>query len=275
MIENDFTLYKDRKKSKVFTFTVNGVALDLSTDDSVVLSFSNDSFATQKDITGSVATNVVTFPFLAADVDTEGDFLYKVVRTPTDNTLAEMIATGNIFVVEENNYPISLVSMLVQETPANMTIDINFRTQKIHYWQLFLREAFDIVDADVHVESAWPHLVNHLIAKLVVYDKLVLEYKNLAVSASGSGEKGNLKKIETGPAMVEFWDSNEGLKFAFTPSSDGLTPFDRLNQDLCDLAYKLKVKVGPCLGKKKPIIPQKVGRLTVTDTETLLKYYGE
>ena len=141
---------------------------------------------------------------------------------------------------------------------------MDYRNQRIMYWRRFLQGAFEITDANLNIESAWPTLVNALLAKLVVYDALDLAAKGSFVQFLGGSYTdattvggGGLKAVETGPTRVEYYDTASSAKQAFSSSMGNMSMFDAIKQSLCGLAKYLEVKVPMCEASN-PIIAPKV-----------------
>jgi hypothetical protein len=284
--EVDFTLYKDLAKTKIFTFTDKaGVAIDLSSLTNITLRASLDGFITTPiNIVGAVSgagNNVVTFIFAVGDTADVGYFEYLILKDYNLST-EDVLSGGNITVAVKEGFSTTLNTIINTETPAGLTITEDQKNTRIRYWRLYLQTAVTptIADADLEDETAWDDLVNYLIAKLVIYDSLVLESKKAMISASGGGEGtmnggGSLKKLETGPSNAEWWDSSELLFKMFKPDVNGNTPFDGLKQDLCQLSARVRVYL-PICGQlsHNPIIPIKAGRPIDPDAIEILTNFS-
>lgn len=171
-------------------------------------------------------------------------------------------------VVDEAGITASLGIYIQDEKPVNLIITQDKQNNRVRYWRHYLQTLIDpnILDADLDDESKWPFLVNVLMAKLVIYDCILLEYKNLAVTATGSSGDvddpspgtGPVKKIETGPTNAEWYDGSDVLSNMFKPNTQGQTTMDGLQQDLCMLAKRVRIYL-PICGKlnEGPIIPIK------------------
>ena len=104
--------------------------------------------------------------------------------------------------------------------------------------------------------------MNALLAKLVVYDALMLASRgSLAAFFGGdytsvSDIGGAIRSIETGPTKVELHSSAQGIGSLFGAGPNGETPFDIMTRDLCGLANHLSVNLHMCKPGKMPIAPQ-------------------
>jgi len=281
--QSDFTIFKDRKKVKVFTYTQNGVALDL-TGSTLTLVFSNDGFVSETTLANGVISgtgnNVVTFTFETANTGVLGSHAYKVINTPVDTTLAEPLSAGDFRVVDENNYTTSLQEMIDTETPEGITIDEDYRNMKIFYWREYLKDIVDPIITVSNVESNWPPLVNFLIAKLVIYDFLNLVARKAYIGLFGNNDPTSdgvpVKKITTGPTDTEWFDGAASLEKLFKSGPDGKSAFDNMANELCMLAKRLRIYL-PICGQlsKNPVIPQKAIKPCPTDAITILnKNFG-
>ena len=130
----------------------------------------------------------------------------------------------------------------------------------------------------MNIDSAWPVMVNALIAKLVAYDALMLAAKGSLLHFLGgdytqsTGQGGPISKIETGPSNVEYHSISSALEQLLKGGAQGST-LDGLTSDICGLASFLKVKVPMCKGRKMILGPkyyQNQDWLRVTDAETVV-----
>lgn len=216
-----------------------------------------------------------TFTFTSTHTDTVGDYQYKVYEDVGSGDA--LLLFGDLDIILQS--PNSLDSLIDNEVPSIYPLDETYKESRKTYWRLFLQDAADILDADIEDWTKWPTLYNFLIAKLVTYDAMMKEAKKgLMLTAGANGDpnssNGQIKKVETGPAMVEFAETGLGLSYLFRSSSSGDRPFDVLVQDICGLSNKLGLYLNICPKKKTPIVPGVVGRVSNPDTEvTLLKWY--
>lgn len=281
LVEKDLSLFVDLAKTLVYTFTQgeDKTPYDLSTASDVRFVYQKTD-SIEVEVTGTVSganNNIVTFILPKTDLDTQGHFRYYIW---INRTLAseDIIAGGDLVITDSANAQVSLDTMIKYETPAGLNIDDNFKNIRIRYWRELLQQAFDITD--IVDEEEYTFLQQNFIAKLVVYDAILLEIKNLAISVStsssdnSSGATGAVKKVVTGPAEVEFHNPSNSISSFTTRGASGKTPLEELSVDICGLASKLQVHLKMCDFKGSPVMPVKQGERTPTpDSTTILKKY--
>jgi len=261
--EVDFSAYLNRSCQKVFKFVdSSGSLYDFSDSTSVTLKFYKDILI-PLEIMGSIDIVEATVTFtLNSTLHTNETGYWEY--TIEDNKSGEyiLIGKGNIVVEEFVPFSNTFNAFLSTELPYNLTLENNFINQKLLYWRTILQEAFDISDADLEIESAWPMLVNALLAKLVVFEALELAARGSYVQFLGGSFAdstntggGNIKKIETGPANAEFYDMGGSINKLFYAPMGGISFFDTLKSSLCGLSNKLKVKLPMCKGNTIGISP--------------------
>ena len=258
--EIDFKLVKDKIESKVFKFTnSDGTVYDM-TDSTAKCFLYKTATPTEIVCTIDVVTGKITIPFTAAHSDTLGTFEYILEETKITTVVIPLVK-GNIAILDYVPFSESIEAYLNSELPANLTLTMDYRNQRIMYWRRILQTAFAIADADLNIESAWPTLVNALLAKLVVYDALTLGARGSFAAFMGGDYTtsddlgGPIRKIQTGPAIVEFHPTADGLESIFKPNSQGVSAWDSMNSDLCGLAGYLKVQLPMCAQRRVPIAP--------------------
>jgi len=263
-VEIDFKLIKDKIESKVFKFTNADESVYDMTDSTAVCKFYKAP-TPPVEITCNidVPNGKITIPFTAAHADTLGTYEYIVEEDVGGGGTILPLVKGNIEVLDYVPFSESIEAYLRSELPANLTLTPDYRNQRIMYWRRILQAAFEISDADINKESVWPTLVNALLAKLVVYDALMLSASGAFIQFLGGDYTdtttiggGGVKSVETGPARVEYFDTATSAKNAFASSSGDLSMFEALKQGLCGLANYLKVKLPMCDGNVIPIPPK-------------------
>jgi hypothetical protein len=260
--EIDFQLIKDKDKSKVFLFTNSDGSIYSMTGSTAICKVYIDP-QTPTEITCTVDATLgrIIVPFLALHTSALGLFEYVIEETKTGNVIVPLIK-GNITVINYTPFSETIEAYLRSELPGSVTLTEDFRNQKIIYWRKLLQTAFSISDANLNIESAWPTLVNALIAKLVVYDALMLATKGSFLAflggdyTSSTEAGGPVKKIETGPSNVEFYSTADGLKSMLQLNAQGVSPLDTLTSDLCGLSNYLGVKLYMCKGNDIKITPR-------------------
>jgi len=262
--EIDFSLVKDKIESKVFRFTnADGTVYDMTASTAECKFYKAPTPPVDITCNIDVPNGKITIPFTAADTDTLGTYEYILEEDVGGSGTILPLVKGNIMVLEYQPFSESIEAYLNSELPANLTLTMDFRNQKIMYWRRILQTAFEITDENLNVESAWPTLVNALLAKLVVYDALMLAASGSFVQFLGGDYTdattvggGGVKSVETGPVRVEYFDTATSAKNAFSSSAGDLSMFEALKQGMCGLANYLKVKIPMCPGNMVPVPPQ-------------------
>lgn len=154
--------------------------------------------------------------------------------------------------------------IIANEVPSNLSIADSFVDINSYKWRTILlsRPNADLALAKVDDPSTWPILYSFLIAKLVIYDLLLMGLKG---SVGGDG----VKKIETGPSNVEFFDP-----IGFLKAYGGQEAMNGLQSDICSIASSLRLYLLICGPRVVPIVPQKQGLPCPPGlTQLLSKYY--
>jgi len=262
--EIDFQLIEDKAESKVFRFTnADGTVYDMTDSTAQCHLYLVVGTPTSFACTIDVVTGKITVPFTAVHSDNTGTFEYIIEETKVTTDVIPLVK-GQVIVVPYTPFSETLEAYLNSEMPANLVLSMDYRNQRIMYWRRVLQEAFEIADADLNIESEWPTLVNALIAKLVVYDAMMMAARGSFIQFMGGSYQdtasvsggGAVKSVETGPARVEYYDAAASAKSAFSASSGHPSMFEALMDSTCGLASQLHVKLSMCPGNKVPIAPQ-------------------
>lgn len=208
------------------------------------------------ELTPTVKGNgTITFSFNATQTNQSSLVDYLMVETPL--TTPTTIAYGTInFLPIGQSIPFS--EIILNEIPPGVVIPESFITIKAYEWRLFLQNSItpSIPDADVQNEAAWPFLVNLLIAKLIIHDFLTKALKSNLTGTDGTGGSGNLKKLETGPANAEWYDTFSSMGDMLTVDKNGNSILTALAWDICELASRLSIYLKLCgPASNIPIIP--------------------
>ena len=186
-----------------------------------------------------------------------GDYTVQLIATNDDGSSEAF--TKDITVIEALS-AITQNTITSNETPAGMTLPDAKRDHYTTYWRNMFYFNLEIDEADALDDAQWPYLWKILIARLVIRDYVLEMYQDYLANAPGEGgENGNVKKVETGPSNVEFFDLASNLKNLFTENNNGVSPFDQIFLGVCEVASKLTVHLDCCTPKTwSPIVPQKV-----------------
>ena len=259
--EIDFRLIKDKIESKVFGFTNADDTVYDMIDSTAKCKLYLTSTPIEIPCDIDTVNGKITIPFTATHSATNGTFEYILEETKVTEEVIPLVK-GNITVLDYVPFSENIQAYLNSELPANITLTEDYRNQRIFYWRRILQVAFNIANANINIEEKWPTLVNALLAKLVVYDAMMLASRGSFMAFMGGDYTssddlgGPVSKIQTGPAMVDFHSTSKALSEMFQPGSSGISAFDTMLVDLCGLASFLKVKIPMCKGKYIPIVPK-------------------
>lgn len=160
-------------------------------------------------------------------------------------------------------------------------VPLDMKQQFIEKWQLYIQP---LVDHDVPIEefnneSYYEALENQLIMELAAYDYMVLqislmvgataevvkESNSTSSSDSESSESsrgsGEVKRIQTGPTEVEFFNDTDSESKTSSNVIKAMQPggiIDILKQNLCMLAERLLIYLPICRSIKKVVVPRVV-----------------
>jgi hypothetical protein len=193
---------------------------------------------------------------------TQGKYEYLIEETKQDLSKVPL-TKGNLSLAEYIPFSESIEAYLASELPTDITLTEDYRSQRITYWRRFLMNAFYVGEGNLNVDSAWQPMQNAFIAKLVAYDVLILAAKGSIMHIFGTAtihntspsSGGDIKKIVTGPAEVEFFSAGDGLEKIMKAGPQG-SALDTLISDICGLANFLKVKVPMCKAVAVPFFPK-------------------
>jgi hypothetical protein len=128
-----------------------------------------------------------------------------------------------------------VLSLLPSGTPIS---EVQLQQGK-YKWQAILAKGLKIPEQYTHNELKWPYLANLLIGYLLVRD-LIIQSINQLLLATGSG--GEVKKIVTGPAEVEYHGSDSSLTKLL--GKDGA--LDLFQNQICAIAARLGIHISGC-----------------------------
>lgn len=150
--------------------------------------------------------------------------------------------------------------------PASTILDL------IKKWQVYLKDLLDtpIPSQYVHNELYWPILANELVIELVLLDIFDGNIKNYlmslvtsqttASSSSSSSEGQSLKRVVTGPAEAEWYDSKEAASSQLSSIVKPGGFVEQSKNQACILAGRLKISLFICPELQKPVFPPTIVR---------------
>lgn len=183
-----------------------------------------------------------------------GQYVVRFTATNGDGN-SQVIKTINVSV--NPILPLSISEIINCRLPSAISLDELCKTNFIRKWQLYLQELVipNISITNVFIESAWPPLVNMLIAELVSYELIQNTVRQAAIPSSSA--KGPIKLLKTGPAEAQWYSNYEAGQNAF--KAGGV--FDTLRIAICTLAARLRISLPMCSPlPQKPFVFHKQGR---------------
>lgn len=100
------------------------------------------------------------------------------VRLTATNSDGESVFMYTVVVRASPSLGLTILEMVLGELPAGLPINLLLYNSVVTRWKLFLQKSQNISDADVLNELKWSELVRVLIAKLVLYDIILVAAKN-------------------------------------------------------------------------------------------------
>lgn len=228
---------------------------------------------------------------------------YKVtllVKDPASNTVgsseqrvpvtdkAKTHLSGSIYQLIDTYIPEKIFGVVTTST----------KRQFIEKWQLYLQPLVNhcIPLQEYNNEMYYEALENQLIMELAAYDFMSVQVANMVkaqaqsilenntTSSSGGSEpsdgyQGDVKKIQTGPTQVEYFNPNGDESDLASNIIKALGPgglLDMMKENLCMLAGRLDIYLPICERPTRVVVPKAVnkrikGPLSGPDPFSLLK----
>ena len=222
-----------------------------------------------------------------------------VVKDPASNTVgseqrvpvtdkAKTHLSGSIYQLIDTYIPENIFGVVTTST----------KRQFIEKWQLYLQPLVNhcIPLQEYNNEMYYEALENQLIMELAAYDFMSVQVANMVkaqaqsilenntTSSSGGSEppdgyQGDVKKIQTGPTQVEYFNPNEDESDLASNIIKALGPgglLDMMKENLCMLAGRLDIYLPICERPTRVVVPKAVnkrikGPLSGPDPFSLLK----
>lgn len=203
------------------------------------------------------------------EYDGLGSFVVKLIATNSVGDSDEFSMTINVG-GELGKLDITLLELIDKYLPSALRGEADMREKiaLIQNYQLYLQPLVEIPyivkEEDTHNESAWPGMVNMLLAQMVTLD-IIVQGANQFISQAVTGainsedndsEEGqekteqDLKSIETGPTKTEWYENDYGVK-----KSEAI-------KNIAE-AYMSATKAGGAIDQLKVIICQQASRLRI------------
>lgn len=228
---------------------------------------------------------------------------YKVtllVKDPASNTVGSSEQRVPVTDKAKTHLSGSIYQLIDTYIPENIfgVVTTSTKRQFIEKWQLYLQPLVNhcIPLQEYNNEMYYEALENQLIMELAAYDFMSVQVANMVkaqaqsilenntTSSSGGSEppdgyQGDVKKIQTGPTQVEYFNPNEDESDLASNIIKALGPgglLDIMKENLCMLAGRLDIYLPICERPTRVVVPKAVnkrikGPLSGPDPFSLLK----
>ena len=228
---------------------------------------------------------------------------YKVtllVKDPASNTVGSSEQRVPVTDKAKTHLSGSIYQLIDTYIPENIfgVVTTSTKRQFIEKWQLYLQPLVNhcIPLQEYNNEMYYEALENQLIMELAAYDFMSVQVANMVkaqaqsilenntTSNSGGSEppdgyQGDVKKIQTGPTQVEYFNPNEDESDLASNIIKALGPgglLDMMKENLCMLAGRLDIYLPICERPTRVVVPKAVnkrikGPLSGPDPFSLLK----
>lgn len=223
-----------------------------------------------------------------------------VVKDPASNTIGSSEQRVPVTDKAKTHLSGSIYQLIDTYIPENIfgVITTSTKRQFIEKWQLYLQPLVNhcIPLQEYNNEMYYEALENQLIMELAAYDFMSVQVANMVkaqaqsilenntTSSSGGSEppdgyQGDVKKIQTGPTQVEYFNPNEDESDLASNIIKALGPgglLDMMKENLCMLAGRLDIYLPICERPTRVVVPKAVnkrikGPLSGPDPFSLLK----
>ena len=223
-----------------------------------------------------------------------------VVKDPASNTVGSSEQRVPVTDKAKTHLSGSIYQLIDTYIPENIfgVVTISTKRQFIKKWQLYLQPLVNhcIPLQEYNNEMYYEALENQLIMELAAYDFMSVQVANMVkaqaqsilenntTSSSGGSEpsdgyQGDVKKIQTGPTQVEYFNPNEDESDLASNIIKALGPgglLDMMKENLCMLAGRLDIYLPICERPTRVVVPKAVnkrikGPLSGPDPFSLLK----
>lgn len=223
-----------------------------------------------------------------------------VVKDPASNTVGSSEQRVPVTDKAKTHLSGSIYQLIDTYIPENIfgVVTTSTKRQFIEKWQLYLQPLVNhcIPLQEYNNEMYYEALENQLIMELAAYDFMSVQVANMVkaqaqsilenntTSSSGGSEpsdgyQGDVKKIQTGPTQVEYFNTNEDESDLASNIIKALGPgglLDMIKENLCMLAGRLDIYLPICERPTRVVVPKAVnkrikGPLSGPDPFSLLK----
>lgn len=223
-----------------------------------------------------------------------------VVKDPASNTVGSSEQRVPVTDKAKTHLSGSIYQLIDTYIPENIfgVVTTSTKRQFFEKWQLYLQPLVNhcIPLQEYNNEMYYEALENQLIMELAAYDFMSVQVANMVkaqaqsilenntTSSSGGSEpsdgyQGDVKKIQTGPTQVEYFNPNEDESDLASNIIKALGPgglLDMMKENLCMLAGRLDIYLPICERPTRVVVPKAVnkrikGPLSGPDPFSLLK----
>ena len=223
-----------------------------------------------------------------------------VVKDPASNTVGSSEQRVPVTDKAKTHLSGSIYQLIDTYIPENIfgVVTTSTKRQFIEKWQLYLQPLVNhcIPLQEYNNEMYYEALENQLIMELAAYDFMSVQVANMVkaqaqsilenntTSSSGGSEpsdgyQGDVKKIQTGPTQVEYFNPKEDESDLASNIIKALGPgglLDMMKENLCMLAGRLDIYLPICERPTRVVVPKAVnkrikGPLSGPDPFSLLK----
>ena len=223
-----------------------------------------------------------------------------VVKDPASNTVGSSEQRVPVTDKAKTHLSGSIYQLIDTYIPENIfgVVTTSTKRQFIEKWQLYLQPLVNhcIPLQEYNNDMYYEALENQLIMELAAYDFMSVQVANMVkaqaqsilenntTSSSGGSEppdgyQGDVKKIQTGPTQVEYFNPNEDESDLASNIIKALGPgglLDMMKENLCMLAGRLDIYLPICERPTRVVVPKAVnkrikGPLSGPDPFSLLK----
>lgn len=221
-----------------------------------------------------------------------------VVKDPASNTVGSSEQRVPVTDKAKTHLSGSIYQLIDTYIPENIfgVVTTSTKRQFIEKWQLYLQPLVNhcIPLQEYNNEMYYEALENQLIMELAAYDFMSVQVANMVkaqaqsilennTTSGGSeppdGYQGDVKKIQTGPTQVEYFNPNEDESDLASNIIKALGPgglLDMMKENLCMLAGRLDIYLPICERPTRVVVPKAVnkrikGPLSGPDPFSLLK----
>lgn len=212
---------------------------------------------------------------------------YKVtllVKDPASNTVGSSEQRVPVTDKAKTHLSGSIYQLIDTYIPENIfgVVTTSTKRQFIEKWQLYLQPLVNhcIPLQEYNNEMYYEALENQLIMELAAYDFMSVQVANMVkaqaqsilenntTSSSGGSEppdgyQGDVKKIQTGPTQVEYFNPNEDESDLASNIIKALGPgglLDMMKENLCMLAGRLDIYLPICERPTRVVVPKAVNK---------------